>query len=182
MTARPDTSPRPLEGTDRLLLESEVAAFLYREARLLDAGAYDAWLELLTEDIHYWMPVVENRLVSDPAGAFDQHRMAFFDDRLRDLKRRVVRFNAPSAWPEDPRTRHLHVVTNIELEHTGDPDEWLVHSAVVNYRNSRETDEAALYARREDLLRRVDGELRLARRTVVLRQNLLLAKNINTFL
>ena len=34
----------------------EVEQFLYREARLLDAEQFDGWLEMLTEDIHYWMP------------------------------------------------------------------------------------------------------------------------------
>ncbi|MGG2041228.1 aromatic-ring-hydroxylating dioxygenase subunit beta [Burkholderia gladioli] len=30
--------------------------FLYREARLLDTRAFDAWLELWTPDGMYWLP------------------------------------------------------------------------------------------------------------------------------
>ena len=36
-------------------------AELYREARLLDNERWDDWLALLAEDIHYWMPTMENR-------------------------------------------------------------------------------------------------------------------------
>ena len=39
----------------------EVEQFLYREARWLDERRFHEWLELLTEDIHYWMPVRTNR-------------------------------------------------------------------------------------------------------------------------
>ena len=33
----------------------EVEQFLYREARLLDERRFHEWLELLTDDVHYWM-------------------------------------------------------------------------------------------------------------------------------
>ena len=34
----------------------EVEQFLYREARLLDERRFREWLELLTDDVRYWMP------------------------------------------------------------------------------------------------------------------------------
>ena len=39
----------------------EVEQFLYREARLLDERRFHEWLELLTDDIHYWMGSRTNR-------------------------------------------------------------------------------------------------------------------------
>ena len=39
----------------------EVEQFLYREARLLDERRFYDWLELLTDDVRYWMPVQTNR-------------------------------------------------------------------------------------------------------------------------
>ena len=39
----------------------EVEQFLYREARLLDARRFHEWLELLTDDVRYWMPVRTSR-------------------------------------------------------------------------------------------------------------------------
>ena len=34
-----------------------VAQFLYHEARLLDTGQLEAWLDLFTEDATYWVPL-----------------------------------------------------------------------------------------------------------------------------
>ena len=39
----------------------EVEQFLYREARLLDERRFHDWLELLTDDIRYWMAGRSNR-------------------------------------------------------------------------------------------------------------------------
>ena len=44
----------------RLLLTQEIAAFLYREAELLDERRHEEWLALLAEDIRYWMPMRRN--------------------------------------------------------------------------------------------------------------------------
>ena len=42
---------------EKMLLQHEVEQFLYHEARLLDERKFDDWLALLTDDIHYWMPI-----------------------------------------------------------------------------------------------------------------------------
>ncbi|HEY0813110.1 MAG TPA: 3-phenylpropionate/cinnamic acid dioxygenase subunit beta [Pseudonocardia sp.] len=160
----------------------EVHAFLAQEARLLDAERYPEWLELFTDDAHYWMPGVENRSRSDPMGSYGPQRMAYFDDDVSDLRKRIQRFMSATAWAEDPPTRHLHVVSNVEVEPGERTDELRVHSVVVNYRAQHDLDAATLYGRREDVLRRVAGELRIARRTVVLPHAALPAKNLNTFL
>ena len=39
----------------------EVEQFLYREARLLDERRFHEWLELLADDVHYWMGSRSNR-------------------------------------------------------------------------------------------------------------------------
>ncbi len=36
---------------------SEIQEFLFQEAEFLDNGHFSEWLELMTEDIHYRMPV-----------------------------------------------------------------------------------------------------------------------------
>src|SRR5258707_12760170 len=45
---------------ERLLLCQEIADFLYREAELLDERRYREWLDLLADDIRYWMPMRRN--------------------------------------------------------------------------------------------------------------------------
>ena len=163
-------------------LISEIQQFLYREARLLDGEHLHEWLELLTEDIHYWVPGVQARYRNDDA-RFSAKRMAFFDDDLEYLKIRVARAKQPSAWAEDPPTRHFHMVSNIEVETTDNPREWTVHSLILSNRHRTEDDEMEMKARRVDLIRRDEnGALKLARRKVTLLQTVLQAKNINTFL
>ena len=39
----------------------EIERFLYREVRLLDERPFHEWLELMTDDIRYWMAARTNR-------------------------------------------------------------------------------------------------------------------------
>lgn len=159
-----------------------IEQFLFREARLLDHERWDDWLALAAEDIHYWMPTMENRRRIDKAGPYGQDRGALFDDNLHDLTRRVTRFKQPSAWAEDPPTRHAHVVSGVEAFECERAGEYIVHSTFVNYRTRVDHDNYQLVGRREDILRDGPDGLRLARRKIVITQSVLLAKNLNTFL
>ena len=44
----------------QILLKSEIEDFLYQEAEMLDERNIEEWLDLLTEDIRYWMPMRRN--------------------------------------------------------------------------------------------------------------------------
>lgn len=159
-----------------------VEQFLYREARLLDHEKWDAWLALMTEDIHYWMPTMENRRRADKNGAYAIDRGALYNDNLLDLTRRVARFKQPSAWAEDPPTRHVHVVSGIEAYAGAAPGEYVVHSTFVNYRSRVERDNDLLIGRREDVLRADGDSFKIARRKILITQSVFMAKNLNTFL
>ena len=162
-------------------VQREIEKFLYLEARLLDENNYSAWMELLAPDIHYWMPVIENRKRDDPAGVYGADRLAYFDDTLDQIERRVQRYESKTAWMEDPATRHVHVITNIEVELGEKPNEVIAHSVFTNYRNRGERDEDLLFGRRHDVIRKENGRWLLARRKILIAQNLFLSKNINTF-
>ncbi len=45
---------------ERLLLVREIEEVLYHEADLLDDRQFEAWLDMLTDDIRYWMPMRRN--------------------------------------------------------------------------------------------------------------------------
>lgn len=169
-------------ATPSIELIHEVEQFLYREARLLDAEDYDAWLDMLAEDIHYWMPAIQNRYRRDKNPGYTENDLALYDEDMKSLRLRVKRFKTGFAWPEDPPTRHCHVITNIEAELTDDPEEYRVFSAFVHHRSRTEQDEALMIGRREDLLRRVEGTLKLARRKIITTQSTILAKNLSAFL
>jgi ethylbenzene dioxygenase beta subunit len=163
-------------------IHHDVQQFLFHEARILDAGDYEAWLALLADDIHYWMPVIENRMRGDPKGTYGPDRVALFDDNRTDLSRRVARFMSSAAWAENPATRHVHVISNVEVEQGDHDGEVIAHSVFVNYRNRGERDQDVLMGRRRDVLRRNGDSWVIAKRRVLLAQNVLLSKNINTFL
>jgi ethylbenzene dioxygenase beta subunit len=184
MTTATQSKPNdsPVKGLVDAQLAREVEQFLFREARYLDTEQYDAWLSMLADDIHYWMPARENRRRADRLGTVIAGHMAFFDDDLTCLKRRVSRFQQVSAWAEDPATRHTHVVSGIEVYSTDVKDEYEVHSSFVNYRSRCENDNDLLCGRREDLIRREGDSLKLARRKILMTQSVLQAKNLNTFL
>lgn len=161
----------------------EIEMFLKREARLLDSERYDDWLALMAEDIHYWMPAIESRRRANHGGATHlPGRMALFDDYLEHLRKRVARFKQPTAWAEDPPTRHVHVISNIEAYQGEAGNEYIVYSTFVNYRSRVEHDNDLLIGRRSDVLRRTADGLRLARRKITMTQTVLQSKNLNTFL
>tara|TARA_B100001769_G_C21607611_1_gene341523 strand:+ start:83 stop:388 length:306 start_codon:yes stop_codon:yes gene_type:complete len=101
---------------------------------------------------------------------------------MHNLKRRVLRNETGTCWSEDPATRSSHVVSNIEVENTDKPDEYKVYSLITVNRNMNEDEEHLMVGHRTDILRRVDGQLKLAKRKIILDQNIFMNKSLNVFL
>lgn len=167
----------------------EVEQFYYQEAELLDDGRYVDWLELLADDLDYWMPTRTNRLRRQQAlSVAARGEAAFYDETKESLAWRIRRFDSGMAWSEDPPSRTRHLITNIVAHHV-DPDErpgfasrdLEVRSAFLVYRSRLEHEENVFAGRRTDLLRRTDDGLLVARREILLDQSILHAKNISTF-
>ena len=165
---------------DEMTLWYEVNQFYTREAGLLDAESYDAWLAMMTDDVDYWMPARETLFRKDEA-ELDPKRMNFYRESLITLRVRTHRLKTSTAWSENPRTRYRHLITNVEVEAGVTPGESAVRSNFLIYRNRLERDEDWMVGAREDVLRRVDGALRLASRKILLDQNSLLSKNLNVY-
>ena len=172
----------------------EVEQFLYREARMLDNRQFHEWLELLTDDVRYWMPIRSNRypVNSKAISILDGSRyedaevssegdLAFMDEDKDSLTRRIDRLDTGMAWAEDPPSRTRHIITNIEVEAGDSEGELRVYSNFFMYRTRAETEQDFYIGSREDILRRVGGQLRVASRKIVLEQTVLLAKNISNF-
>jgi Ring hydroxylating beta subunit len=64
---------------------------------------------------------------------------------------------------------------------TATPTEMTVRSRFLVYRNRVETETDFFVGRRKDVLRKVDGHWKIARRKILLDQNVLLAKNLTVF-
>jgi ethylbenzene dioxygenase beta subunit len=168
---------RPVSDT----LLTAIERFYRREARLLDEERHQDWYALLADDLFYWMPLRENRFRRDKRPAFDPDSMALFDDRKADIAVRIGRLSSKLAWTEDPPTRHLYLISNIEAFETDTPGELEAHSAFVQYRNRSEHDEATLVGRRRDILRQTGDGFQIVRRMILLPQSVLLTKNLSAF-
>jgi phthalate 3,4-dioxygenase beta subunit len=155
--------------------------WLVDESYLLDAQAYEEWLELLTDDIHYLMPV---RVTTALGAGFDTSPgMAHFDEDKYSLSRRVARFLTEHAWTEDPPSRLRHHLSNVRTFATGDPDHLVVDSATLLFRNRGDVREGAFVsAGREDLLRRSGDGWQLARRTILVDDAVIRMQNLAIFL
>jgi 3-phenylpropionate/cinnamic acid dioxygenase small subunit len=171
----------------RLLLREEIEQFLYREAELLDARRYEDWLDLLAEDVRYWMPMRRNVPAEEPAREFTREGVDvnWFDEGKDTLTRRVRQIRTGVHWAEQPPSRICHLVSNVQVLGAapagGAPDEVAVHSRFLIYRNRVQTETDLLVGKREDVLRRVNGGWRLARRKIILDQSVLLVKNLTFF-
>jgi biphenyl 2,3-dioxygenase beta subunit len=164
---------------ERMLLTFEVEEFLYREASLLDERRLDEWLALCTDDIHYWMPIRRTMNVKDLDSEFTRPgAMAYFDDDKRTLGMRIQRLAVGKAWAEDPPSRTRHVVTNVRVLST-DGTELRVASNFMLYRTRLNSEEDSWIGRRDDVLRRENGALKLARRHIYLDQTVILAQNMS---
>jgi phthalate 3,4-dioxygenase beta subunit len=159
----------------------EVVDFIYREAEALDDRRHEDWLAMLTDDVRYVMPVRVTSAHSLDDSALED--MAHFDEDRYSLAKRVERFATDHAWAEDPPSRTRRFVTNIRCRHGEGEGELLAVSNLLLFRSRGDiNDHDLLSARRDDVLRRVDGELRLARREVLVDESVLRTQNLAVFL
>ncbi len=172
----------------------EVEQFLYREARLLDERRFHEWLKLFTDDVRYWMGARTNRyprsskaiaILSPNRYVEDDHtredELSILDETKETLAGRVARLDTGMAWAEDPPSRTRHMITNIEVAPGDTASEIKVYSNFVVYRSRAESEEDFYVGGRQDVLRRVDGAWKIARRKLTLDQNVLSAKNVSIF-
>jgi len=172
----------------------EVEQFLYREARLLDDRRFHEWLTLFTDDVRYFMLGRSNRYpksskaiaILDPdryveSDVTGDNELALFDEDKTTLGARVARLDTGMAWAEDPPSRTRHIISNIEVEAGDNEAEIKAYSNFIVYRSRAESEEDFYVGGRQDILRRDGGTWKIARRRLVLDQNVLSAKNLSIF-
>jgi len=167
----------------RLVLQQQVEAFLYREARYLDERRLTEWLDFFAEDVHYFMPIRRNIKFGDWDLEFSdpETEISYFDEGKDILVGRVRQINTGVHWAEEPVSRFEHLVTNVEiLNEEGDTVE--VASKFYTYQNRLQDEVQVFCGRRYDLLRRdPETTFKIVKRKILLAQNVLLPKVINTF-
>ncbi len=168
---------------ERLLLKAEIEEFLNNEAELLDQRHFKEWLDLMADDLRYFMPLYRNV-------AFGEHQKSeltrpdvdtcWFDDDKETLVKRVEQILTGKHWAEEPLSRVCHIVSNIQILETMLP-EVSVKCRFIVYRNRLQDEENFFVGKRQDVLRKVNGGWKIAKRTIFLDQSVLLPKNLTIF-
>jgi 3-phenylpropionate/cinnamic acid dioxygenase small subunit len=168
---------------ERVILQQEVEQFLYKEARLLDERRLVEWLELMADDLHYWMPMRRNIKFGDWALEFtdSETEVSWFDEGKEILAGRIRQINTGIHWPEEPVSRFEHIVTNVEIVNV-EEDRISVNSKFFCYQNRLQDEVNHFIGRREDQLRRdLDTKFKIFKRKILLAQNVMLPKVVGTF-
>lgn len=168
-------------------LRSDIENFFYTEAELLDERRFTEWLDLLAEDLVYFMPIQRNVKFGDEARR--QTRVGldigWVDEDKWTLSKRVEQLMTGVHWAEEPASRVSHLVTNVQVKDVKPsieaPESVLAASRFLIYQNRVDHETALFAGKRLDSLRRVEGEWKLTRREITLDQSVLLAKNLTVF-
>ncbi|MBK0328942.1 aromatic-ring-hydroxylating dioxygenase subunit beta [Rhodobacteraceae bacterium F11138] len=83
--------------------KDDLIDFLYDEVRMLDDGRFDEWMELWTEDGHYWMPLNYNQ--QDPLN----ETSLLYEDQFM-LRLRIQRLIGARTFSQKPKSRCHHVI------------------------------------------------------------------------
>ena len=89
---------------------------MLEEAAILDEHRYADWIELFTDDTHYFMPIRRTRTRRELDKEFTKPgEMAYFDDDKMLLNGRVLKFLSGTSWAEDPPSRTRHMIHNVRI-------------------------------------------------------------------
>ena len=85
------------------------------------------------------------------------------------------------AWAEVPPSRTRHLVTNVQVEPGDAESEVKARSNFLVYRTQLEHSQDLFVGMRDDVLRKVNGTWKIARRTILLDQSVLSSANLSVF-
>ena len=134
-----------------------VEQFLFHEARLLDTGQLESWLDLFTDDATYWVPL-------EPGQEDGIETSSIIHDDRTLLGLRVRQARHPRAHARLPLARTIHQIGNIRIENE-EKNELTVQSTLilVEFRSEKQR---VWGAQVEHRLRRAGGDWKIARKRV----------------
>jgi 3-phenylpropionate/cinnamic acid dioxygenase small subunit len=148
------------------------------EARLLDDGRFEEWLELLADDLEYVAPIepeVDGSL--HPTGP----TLTYFDDDLGLLQTRVMKIRTGLVQSEVPASRTVRIISNVIIEPADGAGGRPVSSAFLIYRHRHQRDVEIIAGHRDDLWRHEASGWRLARRRIRFAANVLPTQSLSLF-
>jgi benzoate/toluate 1,2-dioxygenase beta subunit len=144
--------------------QPDAAAYLYREALMLDRGDFDAWLDLYTEDCLFWMPAWrdDGTQTDDP----DRELSLIYYRGRRNLQDRVQRIRSTVSVASKVMPRVSHMVGNVLIEIV-DPSRVRVDSSfIVNVQDIRSRRSHAYFGRYEHELRLEGGAWKISQKII----------------
>jgi len=169
-------------------LKADVEDFYYRESDLLDERRFREWLDMLADDIVYFMPIRRNVKFGQHAARENTKQgegMSWFDEDKWTLSKRVDQILTGVHYAEEPLSRITHMVSNVQIKAVrpdlNEPSELEVTSRFLIYQNRVEYETYTFVGRRNDTIRVTEAGWKVARREILLEQNVLLAKNLTMF-
>jgi 3-phenylpropionate/cinnamic acid dioxygenase small subunit len=170
------------EMTSTTLTRSAAEDLLYVEAQLIDEDKLEQWLQLFTSDGIYWVPSDEH---ADP----EVETSIIHDDTLQ-LEKRIYQLRNKHL-AQDPRSRTVHLVSNVQVFPGDKPDEVIIHCNQLitemrpgdhQYLQSGLGQPRTFAARCKYTVRQVEGEWRIAQKLVLLINRDLPLENISFIL
>ena len=138
-------------------------AFLYEEARLADEARYAEWLALWTDDAVYWVPAT-----TDPGAQPDTQISHVYDNRAR-LETRIKLLQTGVRYSQAPASRMRRLISNIEVSEVPGGELEAGSNFILGELAIQAGPELHWWVgRTTHRLRRVDGALRMSRKTVML--------------
>ena len=140
-----------------------VVEFLHREARLADEARYAEWQALWTDDAIYWVPAT-----TDPAADPDTRLSHIYDNRAR-LETRIKLLQTGHRYSQEPASRMRRLISNIEVAEGRDGELIAGSNFILAELSIQARPEMHWWVgRATHHLRRVDGQMRMSVKKVVL--------------
>lgn len=131
--------------------------FVYDEARMLDEGRFDEWLDLWLPDAVYWMPLDYQQ--EDPV-----HVTSLLYEDLFMLKLRVERLMGARTFSQKPKSRCHHVLSRPFVD-AMEGDSFKT-TTFMHYVETRLDEQFLLAVTARHDLKLVEGRLRIAGKRV----------------
>jgi 3-phenylpropionate/cinnamic acid dioxygenase small subunit len=148
-------------------LRTRLLDFLVEESAALDERRYTDWLDLLTDDFVYEVPVPLSR--EDPALAQHAEGLYLAHESKSFLTMRFSRVESDYAWAERPAAFIRHFVSNLRvLDDGAGSGRWTVATNVLVARSRLPEATSLSSAGRRDVIVETPDGLRLQHRTVFL--------------
>ena len=105
-------------------LREAVTEFLTDEAVMLDEGRFEDWLETITDDFRYWMPV-------DPAQEDPSQGVAHIHDDHAMISARMHRLAHPRAFSAEPPPDTVRLVGSVRVTDEGEGGVIVARSSLI---------------------------------------------------